>query len=75
MKLARKELRYLSRSPSLDPCDQVNRCDSSTIIYFTGVNEYPTQFVKVLLVKLSEMLDSSIFVRLFHHQSFTPTSS
>ena len=28
-----------------------------------------TQFVKVLLVKLSEMLDSSIFVKLFHRQS------
>ena len=34
MKLARKELRYLSCSPSLDPCDQVNRRDNSTIIYF-----------------------------------------
>ena len=27
-------------------------------------------FVKVLLVKLSDMLDSSNFVRLFHLQSF-----
>ena len=28
------------------------------------------QFVKVLLVKVSDMLDSSNFVRLFHRQSF-----
>ena len=28
------------------------------------------QFIKVLLIKLSDMLDSSNFVRLFHCQSF-----
>ena len=31
----------------------------------------PTQFVEVLLVKLSDMLHSSNFVRPFHRQSFT----
>ena len=49
--------------------DQVNRRDNSTII-FTGANENLTQFVKVLLVKISEILDSSKFVRLFYRQSF-----
>ena len=34
------------------------------------MNENLTQFIKVLLMKLSDMLDSSNFVRLFHHQSF-----
>ena len=34
------------------------------------LNENQTQFVKVLLVKLSDMLDLSNFVRLFHRQSF-----
>ena len=57
------------RSPFLSPHDQVNQYDNSTII-FTGVNENLTQFVKVLLVKVSEILDLSKFVRLFHHQSF-----
>ena len=33
-------------------------------------NENPTEFVKALLVKLSDMLDSSNFIRLFHRQSF-----
>ena len=42
-----------------------------TIIYFTSASKNLTQFVKVLLVKLSDMLHSSNFVRLFHHQSFT----
>ena len=31
---------------------------------------YVTQFVKVLLVKLSDMLDLSNFIKLFHRQSF-----
>ena len=41
-----------------------------TIIYFTSASKNLTQFVKVLLVKLAEMLHSSNFVRLFHRQSF-----
>ena len=41
-----------------------------TIIYFTSASKNVTQFVKVLLVKLSEMLHSSNFIRLFHRQSF-----
>ena len=41
-----------------------------TIIYFTSASKNLTQFVKVLLVKLSEMLHSSNLVRLFHRQSF-----
>ena len=49
--------------------DQVNRHDNSTII-FTGANENLTQFIKVLLVKVSKILDSSKFIRLFHCQSF-----
>ena len=67
----------MSRSPFLNPCDQVNRYqrDDSTIIYFTGTNENLTQFIKVLLVKLSDMLDLSIFVRLFHRQSFVQYGS
>ena len=45
--------------------------DNSTIIFiFSNMNENITQFVKVLLIKLSDMLDSSNFVRLFYHQSF-----
>ena len=32
-------------------------------------NENTTEFVKVLLVKFSDMLDSSNFIRLFHCQS------
>ena len=40
------------------------------IIYFTSTSKNLTQFVKVLLVKLSDMLHSSNFVRLFHRQSF-----
>ena len=43
--------------------------DNSTIIHFY-VNENQTQFVKDLLIKLSDMLDSSNFITLFHHQSF-----
>ena len=41
-----------------------------TTIYFTSTSKNLTQFVKILLVKLSEMLHSSNFVRLFHRQSF-----
>ena len=41
-----------------------------TIIYFTSASKNLTQFVKVLLVKLSEMLHSSNFIRLFQCQSF-----
>ena len=44
---------------------------NSTIIYFYQCEENVTQFVKVLIVKLSVMLHLSNFVRLFHHQSFT----
>ena len=43
--------------------------DNSAIIHFY-LNENQTQFVKVLLVKLSDMLNLSNFVRLFHRQSF-----
>ena len=57
------------RSPFLNPRDQVNPHDNSTII-FTGANENLTQFAKVLLVKVSEILNLSKFVRLFHRQSF-----
>ena len=42
-----------------------------TIIYFTSASKNVTQFVKVLLVKPSDMLHSSNFVRLFHRKSFT----
>ena len=42
-----------------------------TIIYFTSASKNLTQFVQVLLVKLSDMLHSSNFVRLFHRQNFT----
>ena len=38
------------------------------------MNESLTQSVKVLLIKPSEMLDSSIFIRLFHCLSFAPYS-
>ena len=57
------------RLPFLNPRDQVNPRDNSTI-NFTGMNKNLTQFIKVLLVKVSEILDSSKFVRLFHRQSF-----
>ena len=40
------------------------------IFIFSGTNKNSTQFVKVLLVKHSNMLDSSSFVRLFHLQRF-----
>ena len=63
------------RSPFLNGSrDQVNTRDKSTTI-FTGANENLTQFVKVLLVKVSEILDSSKFVKLFHRQSFALYSS
>ena len=41
-----------------------------TIIYFTSASKNLTHFVKVLLVKLSDLLHSWNFVRLFHRQSF-----
>ena len=45
--------------------------DNSTVIFiFSNANKNVTQFIKVLLVKLSDMLDSSNFARLFHCQSF-----
>ena len=44
---------------------------NSTIIIFYQHEQNITQFVKFLLIKLSYMLHSSKFVRLFHHQSFT----
>ena len=34
------------------------------------MNENLTQFVKALLIKISEIFDLSKFVRLFHRQSF-----
>ena len=52
-----------SRQPSQAQCN-------STIIYFYQREQNVTQFVKVLLVKLSDMLHTSNFVRLFHRQSF-----
>ena len=42
-----------------------------TIIYFYQRERKPNSILKVLLVKLSDMLHSSNFVRLFHRQSFT----
>ena len=45
--------------------------DNSTVIFiFSSANKNVTQFIKVLLVKLSDMLDSPNFVKLFHCQSF-----
>ena len=46
-------------------------CDNPTIIYFYWHKQSLTQFVKGLLIKLSDMIHSSNLVRLFHHQSFT----
>ena len=40
-----------------------------TFQFFLSYEGY-NQFVKVLLIKVSDMLDSSNFVRLFHRQSF-----
>ena len=60
----------MSRSPFLNLRDPVNQCNKSTKNNFTGVNKNLTQFIKVLLVKLSDKLDSSNFARLFHCQSF-----
>ena len=57
-------MKFTSSQPSRAHC-------SSTIIYFYQREQNLTQFVKVLLVKLSEMLHSSNFIRLFHRQSFT----
>ena len=42
-----------------------------TMIYFTSLSKNLTQFVKVLLIKFSDMLHSSNFIRFFHRQSFT----
>ena len=44
---------------------------SMLIIYFYQYEQNLTQFVKVLLIKLSDMLHSLNFLRLFHRQSFT----
>ena len=57
-------MKFTSSQPSRVHCN-------STIIYFYQREQNLTQFVKVLLVKLSEMLHSSNFVRLFHRKSFT----
>ena len=46
---------------------EVNRLDNKM---FTSANENLTQFIKVLLIKFSDMLDSSNYVSLFHRQSF-----
>ena len=43
---------------------------NSTIIYFYQREQSLTQFVRVLLIKLSDMLHLSNFVRLLHRQSF-----
>ena len=56
-------MKFTSSRPSRAHCN-------STIIYFTSASKNLTQFVKVLLVKLSELLHSSNFVGLFHRQSF-----
>ena len=50
-------MKFTSSQPSRVHCN-------STIIYFYQREQNLTQFVKVLLVKLSEMLHSSNFVRL-----------
>ena len=63
METTAKENEYISQ-PS-------RPCDNSTIIFiFSGTNKNITQFIKVLLVKLSDMLDLSNFVWLFHCQNF-----
>ena len=56
-------MKFTSSQPSRAHCN-------STIIYFYQREQNLTQFIKVLLVKLSDMLHLSNFVRLFHHQSF-----
>ena len=43
---------------------------NSTIIYYYQHEQNLAQFVEVLLVKLSDILHLSNFVRLFHRQSF-----
>ena len=48
---------------------QSSRAHYNPTIFFTSANKNLTQFIKVLLVKLSDMLHSSNFVRLFR-QSF-----
>ena len=45
-------MKFTSSQPSRTHCN-------STIIYFYQCEQYLTQFVKVLLVKLSDMLHSS----------------
>ena len=49
----------------------VNLCKHIIIPQLFSTNKNLNQFVKVLLVKLSDMLHLSNFVRLFHRQSFT----
>ena len=56
-------MKFTSSQPSRAHCN-------STIIYFYQREQNLTQFVKVLLVKLSDMLHLSNFIRLFHRQSF-----
>ena len=56
-------MKFTSSQPSQTHCN-------STIIYFNQREQSLTQFVKVLPLKLSDMLHSSNFVRLFHCQSF-----
>ena len=56
------DVKFTSSRPS--------RAHYNPTIYFTSASKNLTHFVKVLLVKLSEMLHSSNFVRLFHRQSF-----
>ena len=45
-------------------------CNSTLNDLFYWRKQNLTQFIKILLVKLSEMLDLSSFLRLFHRQSF-----
>ena len=54
---------------TLNPREHIVIPQSGNLFYQREQNL--TQFVIVLLVKLSDMLHSSNFVRLFHHQSFT----
>ena len=63
-----KENEYISQL--LQPHD-----NSTMILIFSSANKNVTQFVKVLLIKLFDMLDSSNFVKLFHCQSIALYSS
>ena len=62
-------VRVTMRECEYNTCVFIVHCNS-TIIYFYQREQNLTQFIKVLLVKLSDMLHSSNFVRLFHRQSF-----